>query len=58
MFYRRRSPWWHGLIALVVIFTLPFWIAGLLGLIAAAFGGNIFPLIIVMFLALYVIAEL
>lgn len=58
MFYRRRSPWWHGLIALIAILTLPFWLAGLLWLFAVACGGNIFPLIIVMFLALYAIAEL
>ena len=57
-FRRKPVPWWHGLIALVALVTLPFWVVGLIGLIAAAFGGNIFPLLLVMLLALWIIAEL
>jgi hypothetical protein len=45
-------------IALIALFTFPLWLAGLFGIIATAFGGNPFPLILVLFGALWVIAEL
>jgi hypothetical protein len=59
MFYRRRPVTiWSGLLALILLFTVPWWAAMILGAIASAFGGNLFPIAIFIFVALWIIAYL
>lgn len=59
MFYRRRpTTTWAALLALILLFTVPWWAAMILGAIASAFGGNLLPLILILFVGMWIISEL
>jgi len=56
MFYRRDTPTWAVILAVILLFTIPWWLMAILGAIAAAFGGNLFPLFLLVFIGLWIIS--
>jgi len=56
--FRPRPPAWHGLIAIGLILTIPWWLLAVLEAIVIALGGNWLLITFLLFLALWVIAQL
>jgi hypothetical protein len=58
MFYRRDTPTWALILAVILFFTIPWWLVAILGAISSALGGNLLPLILIFFVGMWIIAEL